>query len=68
MEVDSHVLRHRIHKEQMAKWQEEIKEMQSRDTCNEAARALLENAQHLLCGAPQASPAHRPLQDFSGEM
>ncbi|CAL9133090.1 unnamed protein product [Musa acuminata var. zebrina] len=56
-----------IHKEQMAKWQEEIKEMQLRDTCNEAARALLENAQHLLRSAPQASPTQQPLQDFSGE-
>ncbi|CAL9076473.1 unnamed protein product [Musa textilis] len=57
-----------IHKEQMAKWQEEIKEMQSRDACNEAVRALLENAQHLLRSAREASPTHQPLQHFSGEM
>lgn len=52
----------------MAKWQEEIKEMQSRDTCNEATRALLENAQHLLRSARHASPTQQTLQDFSGEM
>ncbi|XP_020101506.1 uncharacterized protein LOC109719326 isoform X2 [Ananas comosus] len=38
-----------IHKEQMEKWQEEIKELRAQDASNEASRALLQNAQyHLL--------------------
>ncbi|WOL00348.1 hypothetical protein Cni_G09061 [Canna indica] len=42
-----------IHKEQLEKWQDEIKELQSCDASNETARALLDNAQHLLCSAHQ---------------
>ncbi|XP_016502082.2 uncharacterized protein LOC107820310 [Nicotiana tabacum] len=37
-----------IHKEQMEKWQEEIKELRSLDTANEEADALLLNAKYLL--------------------
>ncbi|OAY64515.1 hypothetical protein ACMD2_08825, partial [Ananas comosus] len=38
-----------IHKEQMEKWQEDIKELRAQDASNEASRALLQNAQyHLL--------------------
>ncbi|XP_038979051.1 uncharacterized protein LOC103695591 [Phoenix dactylifera] len=38
-----------MHKEQMAKWQEEINELRLQDASNEAARNLLQNAQyHLL--------------------
>lgn len=37
-----------IHKEQMEKWQEEIKELRLLDTSNEEADALLLNAKYLL--------------------
>ncbi|KAF8394775.1 hypothetical protein HHK36_020990 [Tetracentron sinense] len=37
-----------IHKDQMEKWQEEIKELRSLDASNEEASALLHNAQYLL--------------------
>ncbi|XP_070033964.1 uncharacterized protein LOC107760011 isoform X3 [Nicotiana tabacum] len=37
-----------IHKEQMEKWQEEIKELRLLDTANEEADALLLNAKYLL--------------------
>ncbi|KAF7818059.1 knotted 1-binding protein [Senna tora] len=37
-----------IHKEQIEKWQEEIKEMRALDASNEEANALLHNAQCLL--------------------
>ena len=42
-------LLHRVHREQMDKWQEEINELRLQDASNEAARTLLQNAQdHLL--------------------
>ncbi|XP_072997101.1 uncharacterized protein [Typha latifolia] len=45
-----------IHTEQMEKWQEEIKELRMQDASNEAARALLHNAQsHLLQNVQQDS-------------
>ncbi|XP_009617425.1 uncharacterized protein LOC107818632 [Nicotiana tabacum] len=37
-----------LHKEQMEKWQEEIKELRLLDTSNEEADALLGNAKYLL--------------------
>ncbi|TYJ04930.1 hypothetical protein E1A91_A12G128400v1, partial [Gossypium mustelinum] len=37
-----------IHKEQMEKWQEEIKELRLMDASNEEATALLSNARFLL--------------------
>ncbi|KAL0380803.1 UNVERIFIED_CONTAM: hypothetical protein Sangu_0144600 [Sesamum angustifolium] len=37
-----------IHKEQMEKWQEEIKELRLLDAANEEIDALLNNAKHLL--------------------
>ncbi|PIM97543.1 hypothetical protein CDL12_29986 [Handroanthus impetiginosus] len=37
-----------IHKEQMEKWQEEIKELRLLDTANEEIDALLQNAKYLL--------------------
>lgn len=36
---------HRIHRDQVEKWHEEIKELRLLDASNEAARALLQNAQ-----------------------
>ncbi|KAG6505374.1 hypothetical protein ZIOFF_037730 [Zingiber officinale] len=44
-----------IHKEQIEKWQDEIKGLQSRHAANEAAAALLGNAHHLLRSSPQFS-------------
>lgn len=44
-----------IHKEQIEKWQEEIKDLQLRHAANEAAAALLGNAHHLLRRSPQFS-------------
>lgn len=41
----------RIHKEQMEKWQEEIKDLRLLDASNEEANALLHNARHLLHNA-----------------
>ncbi|KAG4983291.1 hypothetical protein JHK87_028040 [Glycine soja] len=38
----------RIHKEQVEKWQEEIRELRALDASNEEANALLHNARHLL--------------------
>ncbi|KAG6418015.1 hypothetical protein SASPL_120213 [Salvia splendens] len=37
-----------IHKEQMEKWQEEIKELRALDTANEETDALLQNAIYLI--------------------
>ncbi|KAK7278096.1 hypothetical protein RJT34_23121 [Clitoria ternatea] len=37
-----------IHKEQVEKWQEEIKEVRALDASNEEANALLHNARYLL--------------------
>ncbi|XP_058770354.1 uncharacterized protein LOC131643998 [Vicia villosa] len=37
-----------IHKEQVEKWQEEIKELRSLDASNEEANALLQNARYVL--------------------
>ncbi|KAK7392158.1 hypothetical protein VNO78_20588 [Psophocarpus tetragonolobus] len=37
-----------IHKEQVEKWQEEIRELRSLDASNEEANALLHNARYLL--------------------
>ncbi|KAG4397390.1 hypothetical protein AAZX31_10G131900 [Glycine max] len=37
-----------IHKEQVEKWQEEIRELRALDASNEEANALLHNARHLL--------------------
>ncbi|GFP85387.1 hypothetical protein PHJA_000682400 [Phtheirospermum japonicum] len=37
-----------VHKEQILKWQEEIKELRSLDAANEDADALLQNAKYLL--------------------
>lgn len=39
---------YRIHKEQMEKWQEEIKELRLLDASNEEINALLQHAQVLL--------------------
>ncbi|XP_074564195.1 uncharacterized protein LOC141820724 [Curcuma longa] len=47
-----------IHKEQIEKWQEEIKDLQSRHAANEAAAALLGNAHHLLRSSPQQFSIH----------
>nr|CAD1816821.1 unnamed protein product [Ananas comosus var. bracteatus] len=45
-----------IHKEQMEKWQEEIKELRAQDASNEASRSLLQNAQfHLLQNVDNSS-------------
>ncbi|KAG6508828.1 hypothetical protein ZIOFF_034210 [Zingiber officinale] len=44
-----------IHKEQIEKWQDEIKDLQSRHAANEAAAALLGNAHQLLRSSPQFS-------------
>lgn len=41
----------RIHKEQIEKWQDEIKELRLLDTSNEEANALLRNARYLLGNA-----------------
>lgn len=38
----------RIHKEQMERWQDEIKELRMLDVANEEADALLQNAKYLL--------------------
>lgn len=38
----------RIHKEQIEKWQDEIKELRLVDTLNEEANAVLHNARYLL--------------------
>ena len=38
----------RIHKEQMEKWQEEIRELRAIDASNEEASAVLHNATYLL--------------------
>jgi len=38
----------RIHKEQVEKWQEEIKELRAIDASNEEANALLQNARYVL--------------------
>lgn len=38
----------RVHKEQMDKWQEEIKELRMLDASNEDVNALLHNARYLL--------------------
>lgn len=38
----------RIHKEQIEKWQDEIKELRLLDTSNEEANAVLCNARYLL--------------------
>ncbi|KAG0450546.1 hypothetical protein HPP92_017834 [Vanilla planifolia] len=41
-----------IHREQMEKWQDDIKELRMLDSANEASKALLQNAQiHLLQNA-----------------
>ncbi|GLT68206.1 hypothetical protein SLA2020_404580 [Shorea laevis] len=40
-----------IHKEQIEKWQDEIKELRLLDTSNEEANALLRNARYLLGNA-----------------
>ncbi|CAJ2628897.1 unnamed protein product [Trifolium pratense] len=37
-----------IHKEQVEKWQEEIKELRALDASNEEANALLQNARYVL--------------------
>ncbi|KAL3654439.1 hypothetical protein CASFOL_004120 [Castilleja foliolosa] len=37
-----------VHKEQILKWQDEIKELRSLDAANEDADALLQNAKYLL--------------------
>ncbi|KAL3631360.1 hypothetical protein CASFOL_024344 [Castilleja foliolosa] len=37
-----------VHKEQILKWQEEIKELRSFDAANEDADALLQNAKYML--------------------
>jgi len=39
---------HRIHKEQMEKWQEEIKELRLLDASNEEASGILHNARYVL--------------------
>jgi hypothetical protein len=41
----------RIHKEQIEKWQDEIKELRLVDTSNEEANAVLHNARYLLGNA-----------------
>ncbi|RHN80936.1 hypothetical protein MtrunA17_Chr1g0193621 [Medicago truncatula] len=38
----------KIHKEQVEKWQEEIKELRALDASNEEANALLQNARYVL--------------------
>lgn len=38
----------RIHKEQVEKWQEEIKDLRALDASNEEANALLHNARYVL--------------------
>jgi hypothetical protein len=38
----------RIHKEQVEKWQEEIKELRALDASNEEANGLLQNARYVL--------------------
>lgn len=38
----------RVHKEQIDKWQEEIKELRMLDASNEDVNALLHNARYLL--------------------
>lgn len=45
----------RIHKEQIEKWQEEIKELRFLDTANEEMDALLHNAAYLLHNIPGGS-------------
>ncbi|GMY06875.1 Knotted 1-binding protein [Fagus crenata] len=45
-EYEEHMIM--IHKEQIEKWQEEIKEMRLLDASNEEANALLQNARYLL--------------------
>ncbi|KAK7819291.1 uncharacterized protein LOC112019798 [Quercus suber] len=40
-----------IHKEQIEKWQEEIKDLRLLDSSNEEANALLQNARYLLQSA-----------------
>lgn len=42
----------RIHKEQIDKWQEEIKELRLLDASNEEASAVLHNARFLLQSPP----------------
>lgn len=49
LEYDSFIfLICRIHKEQVEKWQEEIKELRALDASNEEANALLQNARYVL--------------------
>lgn len=43
---------YRIHKEQMEKWQEEIKELRLLDASNENVNAVLHNAHYLLRNVP----------------
>jgi hypothetical protein len=38
-------INNRIHREQVEKWEKEMKELRAHDSANEAARSLLHNAQ-----------------------
>jgi hypothetical protein len=38
-------INNRLHREQVEKWEEEMKELRAHDSENEAARSLLRNAQ-----------------------
>lgn len=45
MELMIFKINNRIHKDQLEKWEEEMKEVRADDSANEEARSLLHNAQ-----------------------